>query len=248
MDHDQIIKEYEEHIRQYMLSHNVPQTQQTEHIIRKLWQVWRDGYRPARGNESYEYRLKNKTLASTMVNCMGHIFNLRNQQLDDYDFGPFQIFNDFPSINQDPYEKTVKQMFDFIKETGLKIEECAPDKTIDDFRSWKIALYFENKIINCGNQNIYRRDFHYQLEEGPQLWSSKLGFTPSVEYINTKEPPQVFQSSISEFEPTVYNLYGTYQLTNPYADENNRYLKHLNINTSCGLKKAPKPDITLLKS
>ena len=152
------------------------QKKQTEHVLSKLQQVFHDGYRPARGTEPYDFTLKNECKAYRLVNCFGHMFNLKNQQLNDYQFGPYPIYSAFNEIDKDPDNKASQRMLDFIKEIGLKVEECAPDKLIDDFKSWKIALYF-------GKYNNNQKDFHYLLEEAPGLWSSKIGFEPCLEHI-----------------------------------------------------------------
>lgn len=200
--------------------------EQREHLLRKLNQVFKDGYRPARGSESYDVKLKNGLYTYEGVNCLGHIFNLRNKQFDDYDFGPYHMYGRFTN----PYfgigksiefeDKTKDIMFDFIKEVGLKIEECDPSKPIEDFKSWKIALYFLN--------TKYHKDFHYLLEDSPKNWSSKLGYQPHVERIQKETPPLQYHNLIEEY-PETYNLYGTYKITNENADENNRYVKNHTI-------------------
>ncbi len=57
---------------------------QTHYLLKKLRQVFRDGYRPVRGDEPYGVALDNGTTANNMVNCLGHTFNLRNRQFNDY--------------------------------------------------------------------------------------------------------------------------------------------------------------------
>ncbi len=192
--------------------------ERVQHIISKLYQIFQDGYRPARGFEPYNFQLDNKRKVSKLVNCFGHVLNLRNAQFNDYKIGPYQIYGYFPNICSDTDQQAAQRMFDFLKEIGLKIEECAPDKTIEDFRSWKIALYFENT-------NRLHKDFHFILEESPDLWSSKLGFSPNIEHLREKNPPEVYQNLLTdEFN---YERYGAFIITNPKADENNPYIKGL---------------------
>lgn len=191
-------------------------TESTQHLLRKLNQVFKDGYRPARGNESYNVVLDNGVKAYTMVNCLGHIFNLRNQQLNDYQFTPQRMYGAFDNIGYNSNKKAAKRMFDFIAETGLKIEECDPHKIITDFKSWKIALYFE--------ENKVSKDFHFMLEEAPQCWSSKIGFGPYTEHIQGTTPPQEYCNQVIAI-PSKYEFYGAYKITNPNANESNRYVK-----------------------
>ncbi len=193
--------------------------EKTEYILKVLHKVFKDGYRPARGNESYYKKLKNGLYVGNMINCMGHIFNLRNQQFDDYKIEPYKLFSHgysypyFTGFMKDAYkyEESAKLMLDFIKEVGLKVEECSPNEIISDFKSWKIALYFSS------------RDFHYLLEDRHQNWSSKIGNKNLVEQIRGIEPPKEYQNQVDTF-PNIYNLYATYKITNKNADENNKYV------------------------
>lgn len=177
----------------------------THHLLSKLHQVFKDGYRPARGNESYAAQLKNGVLAGDMINCFGHTFNLRNQQLDDYQFTPDRIYGYFPAEPGASGQTRAQPMLDFIQETGLRVAACDPNEPITDFKSWKIALYFAPS------------DFHFLLEEAPGRWSSKLGF--SFEVDQNLYPPQKYYGAFD------YNLFNTYKITNPHADANNRYLQ-----------------------
>ena len=189
-----------------------------KYIIKVLQKVFQDGYRPARGDEPYSVRLKNGVPASGMVNCMGHIFNLQNQQFDDYEIKPYEVvshnyaFPYFMGLKADSNDKSARMMLNLIKKTGLKVTECAPDEIISDFKSWKIALYFSAK------------DFHYLLEDFPRQWSGKIGDTGIVEHFNNLTPPKEYCNHRNTL-PAIYRLYGTYKLTNKKADENNKYVK-----------------------
>lgn len=188
-----------------------------KHLLRKLYKVFKDGYRPARGNEYYNVKLDNGVKAYEQVNCLGHVFNLRNQQFNDYKIKPYKMFGYFSGLRASRFkEDATEQMFDFIKETGLKIEECDPKKTITDFKSWKVALYFHD--------TPWHKDFHFLLEDAPRNWSSKLGFEPYVEHNYELVPPKIYRNLVDN-NPDPYEFYGTYKITNPNADENNRYVK-----------------------
>lgn len=181
-----------------------------QHLLRKLRQVFKDGYRPARGNESYfadnTYDAKSRTFLVDRVNCFGHTFNLRNQQFKDYGFKPYNLYGSFDIEKLKQPSAFAQDLLDFIKETGLRVTECDPNEPITDFKSWKIALYFAPT------------DFHFLLEDAPQKWSSKLGFVCGVAW----RPKLPLKYNNAQHN---YDFYNTYQITNPNADENNRYVK-----------------------
>ena len=185
-----------------------------EHLLGKLRQVFRDGYRPARGAESYNTLLKNGLWAYEQVNCLGHVFNLRNQQFNDYQIKPYVMYGHFPRRQCSSNRAWAGEMLDFIKETGLRVNECDPMEPITDFRSWKMALYFSPN------------DFHYLLEDAPQHWSSKCGVANYFEQIDRRKAPHKYRyCNLPGPEFDTYHLYNTYKITNPHADENNRYVK-----------------------
>ena len=103
-----------------------------------------------------------------------------------------------------------RNIMDFVKETGLKVEECSPKANNCDFKSWKVALYLCN------------RDYHMFIEDFADYWTAKRGFTPSTDKINFLTP--IFTRGNDKDNP-VYEYFGTYKLTNPRADENNEFLK-----------------------
>jgi|GEM_PF-1912394 len=197
------------------------QQEDIQQLLTRLQKVFKDGYRPVRKTESYSVTISNYTKAFNVVNCLGHVFNLTNQQLEDYHIVPYRMFGCFPKLNKKSNFQTKHDLFDFIQETGLKIEECAPDKTITDFKSWKTALYFES-------DGRYK-DFHFLLEDAPQIWSSKVGYTSYFEHLYEKVPPEQYHPLIDN--KYVYDFFGTYQITNPNADENNFYVKDAIRNT-----------------
>lgn len=192
--------------------------EQTEYLLRKLNQVFKDGYRPARGKESYGFVLRNGAFAGDMANCFGHIFNLRNQQFDDYQIEPplnkwgVRYYTGFFN-NSDTNQARAALMLDFIRATGLQVTESAPAEPITDFKSWKMALYFNNF------------DFHCFLEDAPHQWSEKNGSNIRVNRYNFATPPRLHKLAIGWAYQLDYDLYNTYKITNPYADENNRYVK-----------------------
>ncbi len=189
---------------------------QREHepLLRKLQQVFRDGYRPARGRQSYRVKLDNGLPAYQQVNCLGHIFNLRNEQFNDYNFMPYGQYGHFPRSPWDNNQVWAQKMLDFIAAVGLEVAACDPVLPITDFKSWKIALYFSP------------HDFHYLLEDTPQNWSSKWGFSDFTDRFHCPGVPQQFHCRrLTATYANTYYLHGTYQITNPYADENNAYVQ-----------------------
>ena len=187
----------------------------TERLLTRLRKVFKDGYRPARGPQTYSTVIDHYTEAFNVVNCLGHALNLTNEQLSDYHIIPYKMFGRFPEIAKDSNRVASGRLLDFIKAIGLKIEPCDPNKPINDFKSWKVALYFEN---NCW----WHKDFHFLLEEAPYVWSSKIGFTSYMENLYTKQLPYFYENATRD--GYIYDFYETYKITNPNADENNPYI------------------------
>ena len=197
-----------------------------KHLLRKLSRVFKDGYRPARGAESYNVRLDNGFWAYQQVNCLGHVFNLRNQQFNDYNFLPIPMFGFFPQAPWEDNHDWARKMLAFIQATGLQVEECDPVMPITDFRSWKTALYFSQP------RGWGLPDFHFLLEDAPRQWSSKCGNDNAFEQFYHRTAPQEYQCCTANSDthcltrdPDTYYLYNTYKITNPNADPNNPYVK-----------------------
>ena len=193
--------------------------QKTKRLLTKLRAVFKDGYRPARGFEPYNEQLKMGLQISDFVNCFGHTLNLRNAQLYAYQILPDLLYSNFPSIDRVSNGEAAHYFLDFLREIGLKVQPCDPGEPINDFKSWKIAMYYDNGVLNG-------RDFHFLLHESPQLWSSKVGFTPYVEHIVSTTPPTEYHPESVPESPIFYELHDTYKITNPNADPNNRYVQN----------------------
>ena len=169
-----------------------------EMILKNLNEIFRKGYVPARGSESYRVHLSNGERASEMVNCLEHAcFNLTNEQLDkcclnknDSNF----CCDTEPSYVNEEYENS---LLGLIKSVGLKVNRCKENAVLKE-NQWKVALYFEDSDVF--------RDFHFMLQEKNNMWSSKQGVLDNVELYD--EPPLVFKK--------YYVKYGTYKITNPY--------------------------------
>lgn len=194
--------------------------EKTRYILKVLNKVYKDGYRPSRFNEPYDVKLKNGLDAGCMINCLGHTFNLRNKQFDDYNIKPYKISNFLGETLPVPYfteflkydnnQKNADIMIDFIKKTGLKVVKCAPNEIITDFKSWKIALYFSSN------------DFHYLLEDFSGAWSGKDGNFNIVEHFDGQTPPKEYNN---EHTKSTYKLFDTFKITNPNANRNNKYVR-----------------------
>lgn len=184
----------------------------SNYIAGVLWQIFRDGYRPSRKAQSYNVILKNGVAAYKLFNCVGHAcFNLTNQQFEDYNLKlpTFQesYFGSF--LSEKSRHATIKNILNFISKTGLEVEKCKEDDVIDDFKSWKIALYTAFD------------DYHCLIEDEAGSWSGKISYTPDMEQYNLL-PKNLMTSRV--FSP-IYTFYGTYKVTNIYADPENKYVK-----------------------
>ena len=136
-----------------------------------------------------------------LVNCFeDSVYSLTNAQiqisgLDIRDKKSFKSFSPFSK------ESCVDDMKYFIKQTGLKIEECdCADKL--DILERKIAIYFEEDSI----------DFHCLREEktksGQTVWLGKCGFKPIVQ-----------EETELKTDMGGMQLYGCYKVTNPSLEK-----------------------------
>lgn len=173
-----------------------------EMLLKNLNEIFRNGYVPARGSESYRVRLSNGKRASELVNCLEHAcFNLTNEQLDKCGLNKNNsgLFGDI-NLNFIKFNRYYEEsLLGIIKCVGLKVKRCSEVNSLKN-NQWKVALYFEYSDVF--------RDFHFMLQEKNGLWSSKLGDLDTIEIY--EEPPLVYKRS--------YVKYGTYKITNPYIE------------------------------
>ena len=166
--------------------------------ILKLQQVFKMGYTPSRGKESYS-----EIKYFYIPNCFAHAcFNLTNQQLSNFKEADKHAFRGFvQSILQlDKY--IAKDLFDFVKLCGLKVQKSNRSLPKHD-NEWKVAIYF-------GSERL-KKDYHFLLQEKDGSWSGKHGETDQVTFY--PEAPKYLDYNF-EFP---YKLYGIYKITNPYA-------------------------------
>ena len=165
-----------------------------ERTLKKLQEIFKMGYFPSRGKQSYHTLTPKNIPTGHLVNCFAHTFNLTNELLIKYNFDfldkqSFQYFieNDFsPSI-------TTSRLLNFVADTGLEVSP-----TVDKIKSnsWVIALYYRTADEDY--------DYHFLLKE-KSGWSSKMGISCEVETFH--HLPKVFRHT--------YDLYGIYTITNP---------------------------------
>lgn len=209
---------HEEAEKQIKLTQNISIEEQSHYVIQTLYHlIHKEGHIPSRDIfEPYQTQLNNQVQAFTLVNCLGHALNLSNQELNDFLIKPYRIYGHFPQIRKACKAVGAQQTFDFLNEIGLKVEPCAPDEKIKNSKSWKIAFYHD-KIT---------KDWHYFLEEMPNCWTCKMGFSPSVQLVIGEFPGETFQG-ITDPMQNNYEFYGTYKITNPNANGNYCYAKKL---------------------
>ena len=188
---------------------------QVESAIKILHTFFKQGYFPSRDRQSYGVFLPQaKIQAQNLVNCMAHAcFNLTNAQLNTPAFQEFKGFYTGGMVdgNTDTKEVQTEKMLHFIKEVGLKVEECDPDAVLKDFRSWKVGLYFRYSDV------WEDLDYHYCLQEKDNTWSSKFSSYLQLDHF---EYLRAYMLNGYEFEKC-------FIITNPNADENNQYVKEM---------------------
>ena len=218
---------FEEALKQRTKALMVDKATQRQHLISKLYQVFAvDGYFPVRHNEPYLVRLNNGIMPFTFVNCVGYALNLTNEQFNDYQIEPYNLFGNFPGIREDTNEQAVQRITDFFREIGLKVQECDPKKRITGSGAWKIAFYFKDDPYDKDCHVMLEEDCQLlMLEEDYQLWSCKGGFGPVIEHMITTGAPQKIWRNKVERNPISYSFYKTCEVINPKADENNIYVK-----------------------
>ena len=172
--------------------------------ILKLKKIFKLGYIPSRGNESYTEKENGKSVSYYVYpNCLAHAcFNLTNQQIKSLDYTDREIFSSFIKTPYYSDKYILRDILRFIKQCGLKTTKCEVSSPLQH-NEWKIAIYF-------GWRNN-TKDYHFLLLEKDETWSSKWGFSITVDHF--KIPPTKI-----EHNGYSYHLYGFYKITNPYAN------------------------------
>ena len=194
-----------------------------DYIIEKLWQVFKDGYVPSRGKESYDYELSNKSgNIYNFTNCLSHAcFNLTNKMFDAYNINPPKFHDcSYFGLMMHPGDtdgKIAQRILYFIRETGLKVEDCDPNIPVRDFNSWKMALYTANDDYHLLLEEPARRTARF-FRSHRRIWTSKAGYWGDFCKELEGELPTVMRSGR-------YYLYNTYKITNENADEDNPFVR-----------------------
>ncbi len=167
--------------------------------VLKLNLIFRDGYCPSRGYREYDTKVKGWDSGS-LVNCFEHsCFNLTEELLKEYKFGWNDrcSFFDFKNINLKNAENDMNELINFVKATGLEIENSSLKEKLVQDNQWKIAVYF----------NVVADDIHLMKQEKDGSWSSKMGDSRYVD--RYPKPAKRYHYN--------YGLYGIFKITNPYA-------------------------------
>lgn len=168
-------------------------------VIKKLNEVYKRGYLPSRGDESYRLSFPNGIKYYDVINCVAHAcFNLNNDILGKIGLRreEYGAFRDFGGLFYNR-EKIGRNIFNFIRGVGLKIEPCHEDEKIK-FNQWKIATFFDTN----------HKDMHFMLQERDGRWSSKQGNHENIDYFD--EIPKRYNGK--------YDFCGTFVITNPYVE------------------------------
>ena len=185
---------------------------------RILKDIFKGGYMPSRGEEPYDRWF--------FVGSFDHAaFNLTNAQLEKVEPMATRIngvrsmeanlcegFIAEPRTTGQGWQQTEQNFLDYIKQTGLMVEECKEDAEYNPAYQWKIAYYRE--IVN-----FEMKDILFLRQEKENRWSAKVG--NRVEYFCI--PPQHINFSNLFGEKREYSKFKTYIITNPYAKK--RYEK-----------------------
>ena len=198
MDFEEILK------RKEIMYKNFP-------VVKKINQILKLGYVPARKNQSYMAVTREGYVVSDIANCLEHsFFNLTNQHFYAYNitYSETDIF--FSFLNPDftnPRVQMIEEVLAFVKSTGLKIRPCKEDKKLGA-NQWKVGAYFAERPVNMPQLQC---DIHFVLQEQDGTWSSKFGQFEDIKIY--KNLPKKINTEFREYE-----LVNTYQVTNPYLE------------------------------
>ena len=172
-------------------------------VILKLKEIVASGYLPSRGLEPYQGMTRYHQKIDQLANCFEHaIFNLTNEQFDDYEFLEREgdVFGSLSSNILVPKIVTEAEACEFVRKTGLKMDECELNPKLKE-NQWLVAMYFEE-------DPIIGRDFHFIRKEKNGLWTGKRGYTDKIQ-------------KFDEMPYNIYELefYKTFKVTNPFVKE-----------------------------
>ncbi len=167
-------------------------------IIKKLNEIFRQGYTPSRGKEEYSVDCIDNIPIARLANCFVHAcFNLKNDHYWDYYITSREAKQMKCFYNEsDDDELVQKKLITFVKRTGLLIKPCDQNLVVRE-NQWKVGLYFSN--WSCLS------DYHFLLQEKDGTWSGKRGLTKLVDRFE-ELPQQVYD----------YELKEIFVITNPY--------------------------------
>lgn len=154
------------------------------------------------------------------------VFNLSNEQfeivrpMNERIFGTPAMRSEMgegfiaePRETGEGWSKTEKNFLDYIKKSGLMVEECEVDAEYNPAYQWKIAYY--RKIVNFEMQDVF-----FMRQEKDGRWSAKVG--NRVEYFSAPHQHLTYERTLDDQEGQ-FSKFKTYIITNPYAKK--RYEK-----------------------
>lgn len=182
-------------------------------MLKKLQQIFKLGYVPDRGNETYRCLINNHEndtiFTGKLCNCFGHAcFNLKNKHYEEYKItrNDKHFFYDFINdIKTKSNDEVARILLKKVEEVGLSISLAKNTETLKN-NQWKVAMYFDR--ITFGKTEVLR-DFHFLLQQKDGSWQGKNGFTFNVKTYET----------LPLYCEQYYTLHKTYTITNPNARE-----------------------------
>ncbi len=168
--------------------------------IKKIKDIFTDGYIPRRGNEEYLSYSKN-------INCFGHAcLNLTNRQINALrEANPsLKIFDIAGLGNVDDDNYWEECLYAFIKMVGLEIKPIKTEKIKLAKNQWLIALY--DAAIDS---------YHFARKEFDGSWTAKESFTSTISRFNKLPRRYINPNPNDPYENILNKLY---VITNPYAE------------------------------
>ncbi len=185
-------------------------------MFKKLQEIFKNGYVPDRGDETYKFTLPHRdpdmfSILKTgdLCNCLGHAcFNLKNEHFEKYkiNISDSRFFQGFIKDKETRENDVMAQkILNKIKAVGIIVSPAQNTEVLKN-NQWRIAMYFDR--IGIGSTN-YLRDFHFIIQEKDKTWSGKDSWNFDVHKYD----------KLPEICDDYYKLYNVYTLTNPNARE-----------------------------
>ena len=182
--------------------------------VLRIKELFKKGYFPARGSQSYLAVCKSTNEAySHQINCFAHAcLNLTNEQLEQLNLDRLDRCTfDIKTYQYEPQERIEQTFTKRVKRFGLEAHLCERNFLITKQNQWKVALYFGT------SPRTLDVDYHFLKQEKNGVWTSKVSWgLDEIECFDSLPDTYYSPSGVE------YHLHNTYIITNPYIEKTNQ--------------------------